>query len=122
MTYKLRGEEELRSSGLPQYCIIRPGRLMPDNSANSHLKGTELIAAQGDKITGQILREDVAKVAIYAALSGSEVANKCTFEVISGASKNIESGHEGNVAGAPGRSKDCKELLKELKSDLQLTK
>ena len=120
MSYKLKGEEALRSSGLPAYTIIRPGRLMPDSDANAHLKDSELIASQGDIITGQILRADVARVAIHAALMGTEGVNKCTFELISAASRNIESAHEGNVARAAGKSKDLAELCSNLKSDLQL--
>lgn len=119
MSYKLKGEEALRASGLPRYTIIRPGRLMPDNPANSHLKDSELLVSQGDVITGQLLREDVARVAVHVAVN-ADAANKCTFELISAASKNIESGHERNVAQAV-RSKECSELLfKDLKSDLQV--
>lgn len=120
MTYKLRGEDALRAANLPHYTIIRPGRLVPTEK-NPSLVDSELVVSQGDRITGQILREDVARVAVHCALV-EEAADRCTFELISAASTNIEPEHAGNVQSAPGRSKQCPTLLQDLKTDLQITK
>lgn len=119
MTYKLRGEEALRAANLPHYTIIRPGRLVPPEKNPRLLEG-DLVSSQGDRITGQILRSDLARVAIYCALT-HEAADRCTFELISAASTNIEPEHAGNVAASPGRSKQCPLLLQDLKTDLQVS-
>ena len=122
MTYKLRGEDYLRASAADlDYTIIRPGRLVPLEK-NPKLKDSELIVDQGDKITGQILREDVARVALHVALNRS-CANKSTFELISSQSGDeIKTEHRQNVEKASSRSHNPSDLLENLKSDLQLIK
>lgn len=122
MSYKLKGEDCLRAAGSEiDYTIIRPGRLVPSEK-NPQLKDSELVADQGDKITGQILREDVAKVALYAAINRT-AANKTTFELISGQSgTEVKEEHRQNVEKASSRSKDPENLLANLKTDMQLIK
>ena len=122
MTYKLRGEDVVRSAGTEiDYTVIRPGRLVPSEK-NIQLKDGELVVDQGDKITGQILREDVARVALHAALN-REIGNKTTFEIISSQSgTEVKEDHLKNVEKASSRSKDPTLLLSNLKTDLQLIK
>ncbi|KAG6419264.1 hypothetical protein SASPL_121480 [Salvia splendens] len=72
LTYKLKGEDLIRESGIP-YTIIRPCALTEEPA------GADLIFAQGDDITGKISREEVAKVCI-AALESPYACDK-TFEV-----------------------------------------
>lgn len=122
MTYKLKGEDFVRSAGSEiDYTIIRPGRLV-SSEKNPQLKDSDLVADQGDKITGQILREDVARTALYAALN-REAGNKTTFELISGQSgTETKEEHRQNVENAPSKSKDPAVLLSNLKTDLQLIK
>ena len=122
MSYKLKGEDSLRAAGADiDYTIIRPGRLVPSEK-NPQLKDSELIADQGDKITGQILREDVASVALYAA-TNRESGNKSTFELISGKSgTETKEEHRQNVENSPSKSKDPAVLLSNLKTDMQLIK
>ena len=122
MSYKLKGEDALRAAGSEiDYTIIRPGRLVPSEK-NPQLKGSELIADQGDKITGQILREDVVRVALHAAIN-RESGNKTTFELISAQSGvEIKEEHRQNVENAPSKSKDPVDLLSNLKTDMQLIK
>lgn len=122
MSYKLKGEDCLRAAGSDlDYTIIRPGRLVPAEK-NPQLKDSELVVDQGDKITGQILREDVARVALHAAINRAS-ANKSTFELISGQSgTEVKEEHRQNVERANSRSKDPEILLTNLKTDLQLIK
>lgn len=122
MSYKLKGEDCLRAAGSEiDYTIIRPGRLVPFEK-NPQLKGSELVIDQGDKITGQILREDVARIALYAAINRVS-GNKTTFELISSKSgTEIKEEHLKNVDNAASRSKDPETLLFNLKTDLQLIK
>lgn len=122
MSYKLKGEDCLRAAGSEiDYTIIRPGRLVPSEK-NPQLKNSELVVDQGDKITGQILREDVARIALYAAINRAS-GNKTTFELISSKSgTEIKEEHLKNVDNAASRSKDPETLLFNLKTDLQLIK
>ena len=122
MSYKMKGEDCLRAAGSEvDYTIIRPGRLVPFEKY-PQLKDSDLIADQGDKITGQILREDVARIAFYAAINRSS-GNKATFELISSQSGNeTKDEHRQNVDKATSRSKDPEILLSNLKTDLQLIK
>jgi hypothetical protein len=122
MTYKLRGEDYLRAAGSDlDYSIIRPGRLVPAEK-NPHLKGADMVVDQGDKITGQILREDVALVALHAAINRS-AGNKSTFELISVQSGHeINEAHRQNVEKAPSKGRNCGEMLETLKTDLQMIK
>lgn len=122
MHYKLKGEDALRAAGSEiDYTIIRPGRLVPSDK-NPQLKDSELVADQGDKITGQILREDVVRVALHTAIN-RESGNKCTFELISAQSgSETKEEHRQNVENAPCKSKDPALLVSNLKTDLQLIK
>ncbi|GAQ79922.1 NAD(P)-binding Rossmann-fold superfamily protein [Klebsormidium nitens] len=72
LTYKLKGEDVVRSSGVP-YTIIRPCALTEEPA------GAELQFDQGDNITGKIGREEVARICV-AALASPEALDK-TFEV-----------------------------------------
>lgn len=75
LIWKLKGENELRDSGL-EYSIIRPGGL---SDADGAQKAIEF--GQGDKISGQIPRADVARVCVDALLLSE--ANAKTTEIIS---------------------------------------
>ena len=57
LTWKLKGEDSLRASGIP-YTIIRPCALTEEAG------GKALIFEQGDNIRGKISREDVAELCI----------------------------------------------------------
>ncbi|KAL5732149.1 hypothetical protein ACHQM5_004802 [Ranunculus cassubicifolius] len=72
LTYKLKGEDLIRESGIP-YTIIRPCALTEEPA------GADLIFEQGDNITGKISREEVARICV-AALESPSATNK-TFEV-----------------------------------------
>lgn len=72
LTYKLKGEDELRESGIP-YTIVRPCALTEEPA------GADLIFDQGDNITGKISREEVARICV-AALESPHACDK-TFEV-----------------------------------------
>jgi uncharacterized protein YbjT (DUF2867 family) len=75
LTWKLKGEDCLRDSGIP-YTIIRPCALTEEPG------GKELIFEQGDNIRGKISREDVAQLCIQALKE--EKACNVTFEVKEG--------------------------------------
>ncbi|KAL3643540.1 hypothetical protein CASFOL_014355 [Castilleja foliolosa] len=72
LTYKLKGEDVIRESGVP-YTIVRPCALTEEPA------GADLIFDQGDNITGKISREEVAQICI-AALESPYACDK-TFEV-----------------------------------------
>ncbi|RWR96305.1 NADH:ubiquinone oxidoreductase intermediate-associated protein 30 [Cinnamomum micranthum f. kanehirae] len=72
LTYKLKGEDLIRESGVP-YTIIRPCALTEEPA------GADLIFDQGDNITGKISREEVARICVAAL--GSHYACDKTFEV-----------------------------------------
>ncbi|NMF66393.1 CIA30 family protein [Brasilonema octagenarum] len=75
LTWKLKGEDSLRESGIP-YAIIRPCALTEE------VGGKEFILEQGDNIKGKISREDVAKLCVEA-LQQTKASN-VTFEVKQG--------------------------------------
>lgn len=72
LTWKLRGEEAVRESGIP-YTIIRPCALTeePGNQA--------LVFEQGDNIRGKVSREDIAELCL-TVLEQPKACN-VTFEV-----------------------------------------
>jgi uncharacterized protein YbjT (DUF2867 family) len=72
LTWKLRGEDAVRESGIP-YTIIRPCALTeePGNKA--------LVFEQGDNIRGKVSREDIAELCLQV-LEQSQATN-VTFEV-----------------------------------------
>lgn len=72
LTFKLKGEDEIRESGIP-YTIVRPCALTEEPA------GADLIFDQGDNITGKISREEVARICV-AALKSPYACDK-TFEV-----------------------------------------
>ena len=72
LTWKLRGEEAIRSSGLT-YTIIRPCAL-------TEQPGDKILyAEQGDNLKGQVSRDAIAELCLEA-MNSPEAANK-TFEV-----------------------------------------
>ncbi|RLN08825.1 uncharacterized protein C2845_PM11G19840 [Panicum miliaceum] len=72
LTYKLKGEDLIRESGIP-YTIVRPCALTEEPA------GADLIFDQGDNITGKISREEVARICVAALASPNAVGK--TFEV-----------------------------------------
>lgn len=72
LTFKLKGEDEIRESGIP-YTIVRPCALTEEPA------GADLIFDRGDNITGKISREEVARICV-AALESPYACDK-TFEV-----------------------------------------
>ncbi|XP_077227156.1 NAD(P)-binding Rossmann-fold superfamily protein [Tasmannia lanceolata] len=72
LTFKLKGEDLLRVSGIP-FTIVRPCALTEEPA------GADLIFDQGDNITGKISREEVARICV-AALESPYARDK-TFEV-----------------------------------------
>ncbi|XP_052145106.1 protein HIGH CHLOROPHYLL FLUORESCENCE PHENOTYPE 173, chloroplastic [Oryza glaberrima] len=72
LTYKLKGEDLIRESGIP-YTIVRPCALTEEPA------GADLIFDQGDNITGKISREEIAFICV-AALASPNAVEK-TFEV-----------------------------------------
>ncbi|MEM7553712.1 MAG: CIA30 family protein [Cyanobacteria bacterium P01_A01_bin.84] len=79
LTWKLRGEDSLRDSGIP-HTIIRPCALTEEPG------GKEYIFDQGDNIKGKISRNDIAKLCVNAL----QEMNACnvTFEVKQGENKS----------------------------------
>ncbi len=75
LTWKLKGEDSLRQSGIP-YTIIRPCALTEEPG------GKELIFEQGDNIKGKISREDIAKLCVQSLQQ--PLACNVTFEVKEG--------------------------------------
>lgn len=73
LRWKFKGEEALRSSGVP-YTIVRPGGLI-----NAPAGEAGIVFRQGDTEAGTIARADLARVCV-AALGSSDALNK-TFEV-----------------------------------------
>ena len=93
LTWKLRGEEAIKSSGLT-YTIIRPCAL-------TEQPGDKILCVeQGDNLTGQVSRDAVAELCIQA-MSSPAAVNK-TFEV-------NESEQQGNT--------DWEELFNSLQPD-----
>lgn len=72
LTYKLKGEDEVRQSGVP-FAVVRPCALTEEPA------GAELVLSQGDTIKGKVSREDIAELCVQL-LSQQEGLDK-TFEV-----------------------------------------
>ncbi len=72
LTWKLKGEEAIRKSGIP-YTIIRPCALTEEPG------GQALTFAQGDNIRGKVSRNDIADLCLYI-LNEPQAVN-VTFEV-----------------------------------------
>ncbi|CAM9280674.1 unnamed protein product, partial [Hapterophycus canaliculatus] len=92
LTYKLKGEDVVRESGLP-HTIIRPCALTEEPA------GAPMIVAQGDNIKGKISRDDIAELAVEALLKPE--ANGLTFEVKSDLA--FSTLWEGVPDGSPSR-------------------
>jgi uncharacterized protein YbjT (DUF2867 family) len=75
LTWKLKGEDSLRDSGIP-YTIIRPCALTEEPG------GKTLIVEQGDNIRGKISRNDVAEICVQSLKQPK--AKNITFEVKEG--------------------------------------
>ncbi len=99
LTWKLRGEDAVRESGL-SYTIIRPCALTEEPG------GKAVVFEQGDNIRGKVSREDIAELCVQA-LEQPKACN-LTFEV-----KEAESGKG---------SRDWENLLSALKTDLTTNK
>jgi uncharacterized protein YbjT (DUF2867 family) len=74
LTWKLKGEDALRASGL-MYTVVRPGGLTNEPGGQA-----ALTFAQGDRISGMVSRADVAEVCIQALRQPN--ARNVTFEVV----------------------------------------
>lgn len=85
LTWKLKGEEVIRASGIP-YTIIRPCALTEEAG------GSALLFAQGDTIKGKVSREDIAELCVQA-LEESKACN-VTFEVKESATNERQSWEE----------------------------
>lgn len=76
LTWKLRGEDVLRASGVP-YSILRPCALTEEP------RGAPLVLDQGDEIRGKIGRDDVAELLIeilnQPAALDTALEAKCTL-------------------------------------------
>ena len=72
LTWKLKGEDSVRESGLP-YTIIRPCALTEEPGVQT------LVFEQGDNIKGKVSRDSVAELCVQA-LQQPQACNK-TFEV-----------------------------------------
>jgi uncharacterized protein YbjT (DUF2867 family) len=72
LTWKLRGEEVLKQSGLT-YTVIRPCAMTEKPG------GKTLVFSQGDTIKGQVSREAIAQLCLET-LTSADLVNK-TFEV-----------------------------------------
>ncbi len=79
LTWKLKGEDVIRSSGIP-YTIIRPCALTEKAGEQA------LSLDQGDTMKGQVSREDIAELCIQAL--NQPQASNVTFEV-----KSEQNGH-----------------------------
>ena len=72
LTYKLKGEDVVRDSGIP-FCIVRPCALTEEP------EGAPLVVDQGDTIKGKVSREDVAS--LCCSLFSLPDATDTTFEI-----------------------------------------
>ncbi|XZO02457.1 MAG: CIA30 family protein [Microcoleus sp.] len=90
LTWKLKGEDCVRSSGIP-YTVIRPCALTEEPG------GKALIFDQGDNIKGKVSREDIAQLCVEA-LDLPEACN-VTFEVKEGENGKAPGDWEGLFSG-----------------------
>lgn len=100
LTWKLRGEDAVRESGLP-YSIIRPCALTEEPG------GKALVFEQGDNIRGKVSREDIAELCIQAL----EQPKACyvTFEV-----KEADNSVEPGLPQSTDDSSDWERLFSNL--------
>jgi uncharacterized protein YbjT (DUF2867 family) len=97
LTWKLRGEDAVRESGIP-YTIIRPCALTEEPGAKA------LVFEQGDNIRGKVSRDDIAELCVQV-LEQPKACN-VTFEVK----------EEGNS----DRALDWESLFSSLKTDSEV--
>lgn len=97
LTYKLAGEDVLRSSRVP-FAVVRPTALTEEPA------GAELVVDQGDTIKGKISRDDVAELCV--ALLNEPCATDMTFEIKSTVPFSTPFTVDGDVP-----KRDWKELL-----------
>ncbi|CBN79682.1 conserved unknown protein [Ectocarpus siliculosus] len=93
LTYKLKGEDVIRDSGIPA-TIIRPCALTEEPA------GAPMIVGQGDYLKGKISRDDIAELAVSSLLTPE--ASGLTFEVKSDLA--FSTLWQGAPQGAPARS------------------
>jgi uncharacterized protein YbjT (DUF2867 family) len=86
LTWKLKGEDCVRSSGIP-YTIIRPCALTEEPG------GKALIFDQGDNIKGKVSREDIAELCVQAL--DLPKASNVTIEVKEGESDRVPGAWKG---------------------------
>lgn len=74
LTYKLAGEDALRSSGVP-FAVVRPCALTEEP------RGMPLEVSQGDVIKGKVGRDDVAELCVQMLAGEVPALADATFEV-----------------------------------------
>jgi uncharacterized protein YbjT (DUF2867 family) len=89
LTWKLRGEDAVRASGL-HYTIIRPCALTEESG------GQKLKFDQGDNLKGKVSREDIAELCVQALTLPQ--SRNLTFEVAT-----TEDGQAGDWANSLGK-------------------
>ena len=119
MNYKLQGEDALRSTyeeanlgSSCSYAIIRPGGLLDGTASGA--AGIEL--NQGDTISGEVNRADVAECAVNAAVSNTLPAS-VTFEMYKASSGGPLEGKLPKKSGFEKLGSSYEELFKGLKSN-----
>jgi len=78
--WKVMAENELRKSKL-NYLIVRPGRLVDTESKEKDLG--KILYSQGDKIKGQICRQNLARV-LLGLVNESSLPSRTTIDVVEG--------------------------------------
>ena len=106
LTFKLKGEDALRESGVP-YAIVRPSALTEEPL------GAPLTVSQGDTLKGKIGRSEVAE--LCASLLEMPGATGRTFEIAS--TVPFSEPYEGPADGATAPARDWGALLGALRPD-----
>ena len=106
LTYKLKGEDEVRASGVP-YAIVRPSALTEEPL------GAPLTVSQGDTLKGKIGRAEVAQ--LCAELLETPGAARRTFEVAS--TIPFSEPWDGPEGGAAPPARDWSTLIGALRPD-----
>jgi hypothetical protein len=106
LTFKLKGEDALRASGVP-YAIVRPSALTEEPL------GAPLTVSQGDTLKGKIGRAEVAQ--LCASLLEMPGAAGRTFEIAS--TVPFSEPFDGPAGGGPAPVRDWGALLGALRPD-----
>ncbi len=106
LTFKLKGEDALRASGVP-YTIVRPSALTEEPL------GAPLTVSQGDTLKGKIGRSEVAQ--LCASLLEIPGAAGRTFEIAS--TVPFSEPFDGPAGGGPTPTRDWGALLGALRPD-----